>query len=55
MEVILSKAKLDKLIDKYAGWFMDKFLLHFKTILIAGGILVIIEQIYMFLASCLSK
>ena len=49
----MSETKLDKFINKYAGWFMDKFLFHLKTILIAGGILVIIEQIYMFLDSYL--
>lgn len=51
----MSEEKLDKFIDKYVGWFMAKFLLHLKTILIAGGILVIIEQICVFLANYLSK
>ena len=51
----MSEEKLGKIIDKYIGWFMNKLLSHLKTILIAGGILVVIEQIYMFLASYLSK
>ena len=46
----MSGAKLDKFINKYVGWFMNKFLLHFKTILLAGGILEIIEQICILLA-----
>lgn len=51
----MSETKLDKFIDKYVGWFMNKLLLHLKTILIASGILVILEQIYIFLANYLGK
>ena len=51
----MKEEKLDRIIDKYAGWFMNKLLSHLKTILIAGGILVIIEQICIFLTSYLGK